>query len=1646
MSTDRKMINLIDSSSTYPDLSFDPLIPLDSKIGELQRKFTPQNPIIILKGSSGSGKTVHLAEFVRANPQTSFSYFITDNYWARRQTSFLSSLCQQMRMVTGNKSEYGLNIDDPALDCERLKVIFETLVEKVVEISKKTGSTFYIVVDGLEWAFEGKPEERISDLLPLPTKSKYLCFLGSISSSANNQLTFSYLLEEPRTFSSLETKTYLEKVGIPLSKELLEKIQLTSGGVPGYLSALRNLHVENIQDIAQAIEKPSGIEDLLKIQWNAFAKKAGDIEKLTLAIIAHSVVPVTSNTISEITKENEDEVNRFLASSGLVRQAKDKRWMFYPDLLKKIIQDRLQNLRIDSIKHLITYYESRKSEKESGILLPEYYLLSNDYSGIVSLLKPSYITNSISEFGDLGELRRALGYGKELAYQHSQKSGVTEYALLSSQLRSLSNEVIGESEVRALISLGEFDKALELTYSIKIAILRVRLLSRIYSSMEKKGKTISKSSLDELKQMAEGLDFRGLDPEEILHAASDIFSVLPDVSTAIIDKIKGQQNAQTAMDLIYALESMQSPNASDDNIIEKIRDKNIQELALTSPWLAKLTSTEIINKVSKTSYTKAKVFLLREWCYQNKSDPNLHNILDATLDIIISDANYRIPLRNLRQLSNSLRSCTVEQIVRLAQRFDIPNFTSLRSPIEERVRLELNIAEAVNLISPEQAWERFFQIYTETKNLPLDTDVSCYCYTRFLISLALLDPQDTHNLSREINDKLEDEFIRLIDTAADQLDITKRILRALSFVKPDLALTFAGLLNTTERRDEGIRETLIAYMRQDRLPIEISIIENGLSKIKDETHCVNTIIRLVETGNRSTKLSDLDLRNYFFVKIEKINDPVLVCKGLTQLIIANNNEKDAEIRKELFEKLINSWQEIDVAWIRTEAAFDLSSQIASVDQQLAMQLYEKAVELRETAALANQTLGVMFFETLQTTIRATAFIDIHLEDGKHIWNELLQLVELIPSRSLKIYILSRIALARLYKKSDKETFDRLMQDHVLSELQFLATSDIKNRIVSNISTAIYEYSPEEAVKLIKMLPYNQRNFAWADMSARILLQINIGDKYDLESPNASIDLQRANKVVSIIENVDNDHYLYQIVNMLAHLTGLQNNHLSEPQKLDILTKLDTLVGTKLPDINNIDHPGYKVLSKSSIESARRHSIKRAQSHIKKNHNQIIQEAKSIDNIADRVFVMSIIARDLKDFENQTAISLVDEAFSIIENIPNIKDRIERLDVIAHSYSVLKNTSGIDEVVRLGVRLSSSLEGIEKDTVLASFIQMAHQVDKHIAAELTEKIEIEDPKTEYELNVNNTSYDLSKSPHKLVTQFEGASKNNEIMRTAISQMMRAVNSNKGVPYSNKTILDWLAAGSQLEYETMLEIIEWTTEVNLQQCPPSALSHEAMAVLRKIIDNCNILYNIGNQILPLIKIPESARLNFQGLSKSRELFKVGERNRAISWIKTWLQSNANKYISICDPYFDKEQIWILQFIPADVQVKIISSNKAFGITPTINDSSETKKSNRRKIKTELLTAWEKISDQSYPPTFVVIHSSVYEGDKDKFHDRYIITDGGGISIGTSLNGLGKQESFITILNSDEAKYVESLYIAPKLSVDQFFSQVIYFELDE
>ena len=165
-----------------------------------------------------------------------------------------------------------------------------------------------------------------------------------------------------------------------------------------------------------------------------------------------------------------------------------------------------------------------------------------------------------------------------------------------------------------------------------------------------------------------------------------------------------------------------------------------------------------MQKVAQTRETNAKIYLLRQWCSENRRNPEVHLAIEAALNAINADPDYRIPLRNLRQLSEPLRDCPIDYRGGLVKRFEIPSFTGLRSPIEEKLRLELNLAEAIADISLTDASERVINSCDTVLSSPLDADVSCYCLARILITLSRLNAGDFENLKQGIKTRLEDEF------------------------------------------------------------------------------------------------------------------------------------------------------------------------------------------------------------------------------------------------------------------------------------------------------------------------------------------------------------------------------------------------------------------------------------------------------------------------------------------------------------------------------------------------------------------------------------------------------------------------------------------------------------------------------------------------------------------------------------------------------------------------------------------------------------------------------------------------------------------------------------------------------------------------
>jgi hypothetical protein len=157
-------------------------------------------------------------------------------------------------------------------------------------------------------------------------------------------------------------------------------------------------------------------------------------------------------------------------------------------------------------------------------------------------------------------------------------------------------------------------------------------------------------------------------------------------------------------------------------------------------------------------------------------------------------------------------------------------------------------------------------------------------------------------------------------------------------------------------------------------------------------------------------------------------------------------------------------------------------------------------------------------------------------------------------------------------------------------------------------------------------------------------------------------------------------------------------------------------------------------------------------------------------------------------------------------------------------------------------------------------------------------------------------------------------------------------------------------------------------------------------------------------------------------------IGGREDGKRFIRNWFSKESFKYLKICDPYFGPDDLEILKVILSlqpNIKVQVLTSHKhqLQVLAGRVQESA-------------YRDAWYAlVSDQSPPDTDIYVVGTKSSGALP-IHDRWWVTDKGGIRMGTSYNSLGtKQDSEISLLSPEEANNREEdidNYILRKIRV--------------
>lgn len=160
----------------------------------------------------------------------------------------------------------------------------------------------------------------------------------------------------------------------------------------------------------------------------------------------------------------------------------------------------------------------------------------------------------------------------------------------------------------------------------------------------------------------------------------------------------------------------------------------------------------------------------------------------------------------------------------------------------------------------------------------------------------------------------------------------------------------------------------------------------------------------------------------------------------------------------------------------------------------------------------------------------------------------------------------------------------------------------------------------------------------------------------------------------------------------------------------------------------------------------------------------------------------------------------------------------------------------------------------------------------------------------------------------------------------------------------------------------------------------------------------------------------------------ILRPGERQRALRFLRKWLEGNAQEFVTIVDPYFGPEDLWVVRLVMewnSEVDICIVTGR-------TVSESTSTT------LAESYRTAWRALCGQD-PPHTEILSVSLVDSGKCPIHDRWILSKAAGIRVGTSINSIGNKLSEISAMDSNESERVRH-------NVDRYLARKVRKEADE
>ncbi len=1568
-----------------------PEIRRDQVILTLNSFFDAGLRFLVVEGADGIGKTTVLGQFADTYPQRTIAVFLSAaSRWAYDPEMVAADLHARISEILGTAVAPNKTIGKRELG---------RAYNKLHARATRNRTPYFFVLDGVEDIPEhhAAAAGHLLDLLPFGRT----WFRFVISARCFGDLP---LTPDARRISKTYTMSVLGRgevsdflASYDLSEDQLGKVYGSTQGMPASVASVWKL-LQSGKDVSDVVEG----SDLLELEWRDIDPEDSSTLDI-LALMSTEERPFPAKEIAALLELTPDDVKTRLARLTFIDIDDSDLCTFSHPSAARFVSRRLAN-RKDHIRDLlICSYQDSPDSPAALNCLPIHYVQSGRPGELIDFLTPVRFADMYKGSSSLETVKNHVDRGLAAAEALARNGERIRFALQRSAIEEISHSRAKVAEASAHAAVGDYDTAMAIAEATNRTEEKLRLLTAVATIMHRHGFPEERQVIDRIRDLYNEFDHND-NPRLVPDLATNLFLIAPDLAVDLVGKLsaneKGSNSAEFAMTsvLIQAQLGNGDPNAKgSSDIFEKpISSPNLRRLMMRAVGiLGNLSASEVLAHAKKISSVEDRLYLYRQWMRGNRTRGDAIEVFFEGVRLAIKSTEYSATAFAFSDLALCIPSVgDKDHLARALSLLDgqLPVVEHI-GPTQAYVSLALLMARGAHDLSEESALKRLESVYSYL-DAESDKTVCAGGLARLRGVLLVLGHSET-DLYKVVDLELGSTVDHLLDGCAEHYEATEEVIRGLAAVDPEYCLTLIQRINTGWRRSEALGGFVEACLFVPAKDLRIAEIKKALSSIESYEvfdDAVGALVsKLSATGDSS--VFDDSTVEFLVSALRRVTNVSLRVSSLadfySQLLRAS--EIDASSRQKVAVELYRSWDRMDAGWQKLEIGFDIVTKVADVDLDLARRLGERIGELRGQRFLRDEQSTAAAGWAILLANRAVAGM---LEGTLATENDLDRLVRLIDrcgGAEERIEHFTDLAV-RAYFAERPDVSKSLVENSILPLLDSLDEdqANYEYRLTVVAAPALHLGLRAAAKAILLRLPKLWQEDARHRIAWTLLTRVPIGDAYEFSRPGLMPSYDTICQVIDVVHSMTVDWHIYSIIVEIVDsaLSAERHGTIKRAQKADIARQLSELVSTKFPSPSGVSHEGYIIVAESHINRLRPKEDKVSTEGLAK-------RARAVPNTADRAFVLAVIGVFASKAKDRAP--LLNEARSVIQEIPSLLDRVGRLEqiaVMANSKDGAFCRSLLHEAANLLLRGEAKSIQLRR----RSLINAAYRIDPEFAETLAQAVD-DDPAK----NMVNRQLEIFRLRDTLMESRRPAQSAIEKEEPRFRDIVDAA---------------WLRLGS-LQAGRVKSVPDSHYLTALKNAPEFSMS-ESYPLYALFVENCvrNELKRSrpSEKIRPLfeacVMAAELAALTSEAYDpktdgelafdhSDSDLYRSGERKRALERIRLWVQSLApNETITIVDPYFR----------PVDVDLLVLICENSTDTRVEVLTGMDSLKEIDGDARAAFLKEWAERRSERPPETRIVVVGT-RDSHRCPFHDRLYLTEEKGLSVGSSYGGLGKRDSIIS-----------------------------------